>query len=447
MSRSKSHILTPQALQAALPPLSQANTVWIACSGGCDSHVLLHALAQLRRSSPFVLKAVYVNHGLSPNAAQWGEHCHGVCEALDVEFVNLKVDATPKQGESPEAAARHARYAAIKEVLEPGDYLCTAHHQEDQAETLLLQLLRGAGPKGLAGMPPSSPLGTATQLRPLLGFSQAQIHAYAREHGLQWIEDESNIDTGFNRNFLRHEIMPRLRQRWPAADTTIARSAAHCAAAAQLLEALAAEDYQTVKSESSTELEIEKLFGLDTARQKNLLRYWIHQAGLPLPSEVKLQHILSDVLPAAGDKTPLVQWCGAEVRRFNGRLYIMPPLPEFDPLQVIPWADLDQPLVLPTGMTLVCRKGGTPPALSLTKLRSATLEVRFRHGGERIRPAGKLHHVDLKKLLQQHHVPPWRRRTIPLIFADGRLVQVTGLCVGDEVCTEKPEDALLIQQC
>ena len=164
-----------------MPSLSATSTVWVAYSGGCDSHVLLHALAQLRQEHPFKLNAVYVNHGLSPNAAEWGNHCQSVCNNLDVKFVCLTVDAAPEEDESPEEAARRARYDAITELLPPGDYLCTAHHQDDQAETLLLQLLRGAGPKGLAGMPTSSTLGQATQLRPLLGFNQTQLQAYAFE--------------------------------------------------------------------------------------------------------------------------------------------------------------------------------------------------------------------------------------------------------------------------
>lgn len=440
-------MLTPETLLHAMPPLARDKVVWVAYSGGCDSHVLLHLLSQLRKSAPFEFKAVYVDHGLSPNAAQWGEHCRVVCAELAVEIITLNVDATPQDGASPEAAARHARYTAITELLQPGDTLCTAHHQEDQAETLLLQLLRGAGPKGLSGMPLSSVLGQATQLRPLLGISQPQILAYAEQHGLQWIEDESNADTGFNRNYLRHQIMPRLRQRWPAADATIARSAAHCAEAAQLMETLAQLDFQAVKSESSTELEIEALLRLENARQKNLLRYWVHQAGLPLPSEVKLQHIFSDVLTAAEDRAPLLQWPGAEVRRYDGRLYAMAPLPEFDTTRLIPWADLDRPLDLPDGTTLVCQKTWMLPALSWTKLKAAKkVEVRFRRGGESIRPAGTAHHIELKKLLQQHRMPPWLRHRTPLVFADDRLVQVGGLCIAYEFCATQPDDAVSIRQ-
>ena len=420
-----------------MPFLSADTTVWVAYSGGCDSHVLLHALAQLQQRQDFELKAIYVNHGLSPNAVNWGDHCRRTSTELDVAFVELKVDARPQDGESPEAAARNARYQAITETLQAGEYLCTAHHQDDQAETLLLQLLRGAGPKGLAGMPQASVLGKATQLRPLLGFSQAQLQAYAEQHDLSWIEDESNSDTGFNRNYLRHEVMPLLRQRWPSADATIARSASNCAEAAELIEVLAEQDYQLVKAEASTELSISKLLEFEKARLKNVLRYWIRLAGLPLPSDKKLQHIISDVLAAAEDKTPLVHWPGAEVRRFNGRLYVMPPLPEFDVSQVIPWHDLTQALALPSGGWLSCETTDQQQAIGLEVLESGQVTVRFRQGGEVCQPAGSAHHKSLKQLFQESDIPPWQRQRVPLVYIGEYLAAVAGLCIGEEVsCKE-----------
>jgi len=419
-----------------MPFLSATSTVWVAYSGGCDSHVLLHLLAELRQRHTFELKAVYVNHGLSPNAVAWGEHCQIVCANLNVELVSLQVDATPKNGASPEAAARNARYQAITDLLQTNEYLCTAHHQDDQAETLLLQLLRGAGPKGLAGMPQASVLGKATQLRPLLGFSQAQLKAYAEQHGLHWIEDESNSDTGFNRNYLRHEIMPLLRQRWPSADATITRSANNCAEAAALIDVLAEQDYQQVKAEDSTELLISRLLELDKARLKNVLRYWIRRADLPLPSDKKLQHIISDVLQAAEDKTPLVHWPGAEVRRYNNRLYVMSPLPEFDASQVIPWHDLTQPLALPDGRWLSCEETEQKPALDPEVLESGQVTIRFRQGGEVCQPAGCEHHKSLKQIFQEYHVPTWQRPRAPLLHVDNTLVAVIGVCVSDEVAAK-----------
>jgi len=419
-----------------MPFLSATATVWVAYSGGCDSHVLLHLLTELRQRQDFELKAVYVNHGLSPNAVAWGEHCQKVCDDLNVALVSLQVDATPQNGESPEAAARNARYQAITNLLQTNEYLCTAHHQDDQAETLLLQLLRGAGAKGLAGMPQASNLGESTQLRPLLGFSQAQLQTYAEQQGLHWVDDESNSDTCFNRNYLRHKIMPLLRQRWPSADATITRSANNCAEAAALIDVLAEQDYQQVKAEDSTELLISRLLELDKARLKNVLRYWIRQSDLPLPSDKKLQHIITDVMQAAEDKTPLVSWSGAEVRRFNGRLYVMTPLPEFDASQVIPWHDLTQPLALPDGRCLSCEETEQKPALDPEVLESGQVTIRFRQGGEVCQPAGCEHHKSLKQIFQEYHVPTWQRPRTPLLHVDNTLVAVIGFCVSDEVAAK-----------
>jgi len=430
---SKHAGLTLEALHQAMPFLSATSTVWVAYSGGCDSHVLLHVLTELRQSQAFELKAVYVNHGLSPNALAWGEHCQKICTELNVALVTLDVDARPENGESPEAAARNVRYQAITDLLQTNEYLCTAHHQDDQAETLLLQLLRGAGPKGLAGMPQASALGKATQLRPLLGFSQAQLKVYAEQHGLSWIEDESNNDTGFNRNYLRHEIMPLLRQRWPSADATITRSANNCAEAAALIEVLAEQDFQQVKAEDSAELLISKLLELDSARLKNVLRYWIRRADLPLPSDKKLQHIILDVMHAAEDKMPLVHWPGAEVRRFNGKLYVMKPLPEFDSSQVIPWHDLTQPLALPDGSCLSCEETEQKPALDPEVLESGLVSIRFRQGGEVCQPVGSEHHKSLKHLFQECQIVPWQRPRTPLLYLNNTLVAVIGVCLSNQV--------------
>ena len=444
MRKSKQAGLTTEALHQAMPFLSATTTVWVAYSGGCDSHVLLHALSQLQQSQGFELKAVYVNHNLSPNAVEWGGHCQQVCVDLEIAFVGLDVDASPQSGESPEAAARNARYQAITETLQAGDYLCTAHHQDDQAETLLLQLLRGAGPKGLAGMPQASALGKATQLRPLLGFSQAQLQVYAEQYGLYWIEDESNSDTGFNRNYLRHEVMPLLRQRWPAVDATIARSANNCAEAAELIEVLAEQDYQLVKVKGSSELSISNLFDLDKSRLKNVLRYWIRLSNLPLPSDKKLQHIISDVLHAAEDKTPLVYWPGAEIRRFNGRLFVMSPLPEFDSSQVIHWQDLTQALALPDGRWLSCEDAGEKPAIDLEVFESGQVTIRFRQGGEVCQQAGSHQHKSLKQLFQEAVIAPWQRQRIPLVYVDEDLVAVVGVCISDDVSNKEGGCQLVI---
>ncbi len=420
-----------------MPDLSPETRIWVAYSGGCDSHVLLHALARLRQQSEFQLRAIYVNHGLSPNAYVWGEHCQQVCGELTVPLEQLVVDAAPIEGQSPEAVARNARYQAFKDHLATGDILCTAHHQDDQAETLLLQLLRGAGPKGLAAMPVTSGLANAQQWRPLLNLSQQQLRDYAKAHSLNWIEDESNLDTGFARNYLRHKVMPVLRQRWPSMAATVTRSASHCGEAAKLMEQLALEDWHRVKASGGDQLVISELLKLDLARQKNLLRFWVQKAGLPLPSEKKLQHILSDVIPAAPDARPCVNWPGAEVRRFDNRLYVMSPVLKVPTGLSIEWTDLDIPFMLPNELKVSAKRGRGSLALDESLLQNQRLTIRFRSGSERIQPAGQSFHIDLKKLFQQQRVLPWQRDWIPLLYVGEQLALVVGYCVDQSFSVKK----------
>ncbi len=409
---------TPQALFQTLDFLPKGATLWVGYSGGCDSHVLLHALAAINDQLSIQLNAIYVNHGLSTNAVAWGDHCQQVCDQLGVPLTLLSVDAKAKSGQSPEESARYARYHVIRELLNSGDYLCTAHHQDDQAETLLLQLLRGAGPKGLAAMPHQSALGNAIQIRPLLGYTRQQLQSYGEQHNLKWIDDESNLDTRFDRNFLRHELMPLLKQRWPSAARTLSRSASHNAEAAELLDELAQQDYQLVKGTSHDTLSVEALSVLSEKRLKNVLRYWIGLNHLPLPSDVKLKHVILDVLPAAQDKVPCVTWKGAEVRRYDGLLYVMPPLPELDTGAVIPWGDQESELVLPDGRLLVLDQP------TVQRLPQGKVTIRFRQGGESFIPHGSKQHKSLKHYFQEKRIPPWMRDHVPLLYVDGVLLKV-----------------------
>ncbi|MCB1775924.1 MAG: tRNA lysidine(34) synthetase TilS, partial [Candidatus Competibacteraceae bacterium] len=222
----------------------------IGYSGGVDSHVLLHVLAtQQALGLARTVEAIYIDHGLHAVSAVWGEHCAAVCRDLNLPFRVLKIDAGPMPGESPEAAARRARYAALAAELGPDSALLTAHHRDDQAETLLLQLLRGAGPHGLAAMPEAARLGEGWLLRPFLDVDRAELLVYARERRLCWIEDASNADTGFNRNYLRHQVLPVLRARWPAVNRTLSRSARLCAETATGLDEEAAADLARVATE------------------------------------------------------------------------------------------------------------------------------------------------------------------------------------------------------
>jgi len=418
---------TPAQLLDQLAQLPPAQHYWVAYSGGCDSTVLLQAMAKLRDELPVEVRALHVNHNLHAAAPEWAEHCHAVCEALDIPLYEVNVDARGRKGESPEAAARAARYRIFREIVAAGDGLLLAHHRDDQAETLLLQLLRGSGPRGLAAMPSHRPLGAGWLGRPLLGFSRQALCRYAEAEGLQWIDDPSNFDTGFDRNFLRQRVMPLLQERWPSAASTLARGAGLQAEAAELLRQLAEEDWQHSAGPQPDSLHIEALIQLTAERQRNLLRYWIDTVNqLPLPDQQRLGRILLEVIPAAADAQPCIHWPGGQVRRYAGLLYLLAK----EPAQLsgpLPW-DMSQPLELADGRVLTAsatRGEGVQAGLQ----GNATLSVRFRQGGEVCRPVGRGHQHELKKLFQEWGVPPWERSRVPLLYVGEEIAAVVGYCV------------------
>lgn len=409
-------------------------------SGGVDSHVLLHRLAK-QRDGDRSLTALYVDHGLQTASAAWGEHCASVCRGLNLPFRVVKIDARPAPGESPEAAARRARYAAFAAELDAEAALLTAHHCDDQAETLLLQLLRGAGPHGLAAMPTAARLGPGWLLRPLLKVEHGEILAYAHAHRLRWIEDASNTDTGFDRNYLRHRILPLLRERWPAANRTLARSARLCAETAAWLDEQAAADLAWVATDRPDCLSIPALQGLSEIRQRHLLRYWLRYLHLPIPDARQLHQLFRDVLTAAADRNPCVRWPGAEVRRYRNALYAMPPLPLHDPRHQFIWQADTQgwpPLQVP-GLGQLHMQKTIGAGLCAKALAGRVLMVRFRQGGERFRPAGRRHGQELKKLLQQTGIPPWQRERLPLLYQEETLLAVVGLGVAADFAAEPGE--------
>ncbi len=422
--------LSPAILNSLLTAHPNIRRLIVGFSGGLDSHVLLHLLAMHRASWPErTLAAVYVDHGLQVSSAAWGEHCAGVCLELGVLFRRLKIDACPAPGESPEAAARRARYAALAAELRPDAALLTAHHRDDQAETLLLQLLRGAGPHGLAAMPTVSRLGQGWLLRPVLDVDRAELLAYAQAHRLHWIEDASNEDTRFDRNYLRHRILPLLRERWPAVSRNLARSAQWCAETAAWLDAEADADRTCVVTHRSDALNIPTLRQLSEIRQRNLLRHWLRQLGLPTPDRRQLRHILHDALTAGRDRQPCIRWPGGEVRRYRASLYAMPPLAPHDARQTFVWRPDPNgypPLELP-GLGLLRLQRMIGVGLREPALADAAMIVRFRRGGERFRPVGRYHSQELKKLLQEAGIPSWERDRLPLLYRDQTLLAAVGL--------------------
>ncbi len=393
----------------------------IALSGGVDSVVLLSLATRLLQEAQASLRAVYIDHGLQALSTQWGAECAALCEKLNVDFETVKVNVDLHSGLSPEAAARDARYHALEESLLEGEYLCTAHHANDQAETLLLQLLRGSGVQGLAAMPECRKFGKGYLLRPLLNTSGDEIRAYARENALNWCEDPSNQDTRYDRNFLRNQILPALSERWPQAAQNLARTAAHSAEAASLIDELACIDLAGCAD--AAKLSISLLNSLSDQRRRNALRYWVRSHGYLAPSQVQLQQIVSDLLEAVSDSHGRVSFGLASVARYRDDIFIaerqaFEPVADFE----YRWLNSHDPLYLPElDWQLVAsdRKNLAPFA-------GQELLVRSRRGGERWQAPGAANSVSVKSLLQRKGVPSWQRSRLALVFSGDQLLDICG---------------------
>lgn len=398
----------------------------VALSGGLDSTVLLQAVAALQDRLAAPVVAVHVDHGLQAGSADWATHCQTLCDSLGIPLETHTLQLTIPAGQSTEAVARDARYNAFAASLLPGELLLTAQHQDDQAETVLLQLLRGAGVAGLAAMPALSPLAAGMLGRPLLGVDRSALEAYAQAQALTWVEDPSNAVTDFDRNYLRQQVMPAIKARWPAAAQTISRSATHCAAADQALKGVAADDLAPCQL-SAYQLAIYPLMQLPAARRSNLLRVWIAQANLPMPPTHKLAQLWEEVIHAKADASPRLTWPGAELRRYRDTLWLMPSQTQPDPQWTSAWSG-EHPLALPADLgelhAIHAAKGIDP-----ARWQQGKKTVTLRTEGLSCTPAGRQGTRPLKKLFQDFDVPPWLRERIPLLFIDGQLAAVGDLCV------------------
>ena len=418
--------LSSDSFRSVLGQFPSANHYLIAYSGGLDSSVLLDLCAGFReRESVPSLTAVHVNHGLHEAAGEWASHCVEVCRSLHIPCQVLQVDAAPKPGESPEEAARHARYETLSRVVQEREILLTAQHRDDQAETILLQLFRGAGLAGLSGMGAMAPFGKGLLVRPFLDSSRRSLHDYAVTHRLRWIEDASNEEIAYDRNFLRHEVMPLLKKRWPGIAKTVPRSARHCAEAQLLLTRLARDLCASTKHPQRNTLLISKLLSHDEATRRLIIREWIRVQGKRRPSAAVMQRIVTEAVSAEADKSPRVCWQEGEIKRFRNEIYCLSRMEPFDPHAEYDW-DRQCRLMLPgNGWLESYQRTGHGIAAGLWN--SGRITVRFRSGGERCRLHGRRGHHMLKKLFQEDAVPPWVRKRMPLVYVDDELAAVGDL--------------------
>ncbi|MFA6161878.1 MAG: tRNA lysidine(34) synthetase TilS [Methylobacter sp.] len=448
-------MLSSQIIESALDQHKQPRHVYVAYSGGVDSHVLLHLCASIKLLKDKIT-AVYVHHGLQAEAESWAKHCEKTAEGLDVDFLVLWVNAFAKSGESPEEAARNARYTALKSLMDSDDMLLLAQHREDQIETVLLQLFRGSGLRGLSGMPESMVFGQGVMLRPLLNVAKQAINDYARAHELSWVEDPSNQCNDYDRNFLRNAIVPLLKQRWPAIDKTVARSAKHCADAEVLVSEVADELFASVFNEPDKTLSIGRLLEHHGHQQQLVIRHWFQNLGLKMPAQAFVGRILGQVVAASENSNPVLSGQGYDIRRYRDKLYCVTNLSGTDLhlpegrlaaqefLQDFVWPAGQSSIIIGNDETLSCVPSSA--GILLEQWQNAKVEVRFRRGGEKICLPRRTGHHSLKNLFQEAGIPPWERERVPLIYLNDTLAAVGDKWISAAFYSEKQQACISLSR-
>ncbi len=425
-----------------LEHLQQYKKIWIGFSGGLDSSVLLHELAH---TDLFVGKvvAVHVNHGLSPHANDWQRHCEEVCVKLGVPFINHVIKIPTYS--NLEEQARLARYGIFESIIESTDCFLLAHHRHDQAETILLHLFRGTGIDGLAAMPAIRQLGAGRLIRPLLDFTRTELESYAVTHRVSFIEDESNLNLAYSRNYIRHRVLPMLQEKWPNVVRNISSCANHCQEAKENLDQLAYIDCSELRRDSllnpmvslsnmenkkivsdlQAKLCIDSLPRENQSRMINVLRVWLKNHKIRLPNTDILRRLVNEVILARPDAMPLVSWNNIIVRRYQNNLFLLTEKPINAGTNTI-WKDFPSICHLANGVDLHAIVTDDGFGISA----DSRIEVRFRRGGECFKSNGQT--KSLKKLFQQWQVPPWQRNQVPLIYVNDTLKIVVGYGMTDQ---------------
>lgn len=415
-----------EALRTKLDEWPHDGGYAVAFSGGADSTLLLTALARagLGRS----VRALHVDHGLHPDSALWTEQCAAAARALGVQYEAVRVEVDRDSPLGLEAAARTARYAALRNLLMDGETLLTAHHADDQLETVLLRVMRGAGARGLRGIVAHAPFGRGFLARPLLDFTRRELAAIAERWQLAWIEDPSNRNVAHDRNYLRHAVLPALLERWPAAPRMAQRLARALADAGEILDERAAED--ALGLERPDRVPRARLLALTPSRRRNLLRYLLRQIGSSTPTERQLAELDHGLTVTRRDAQTRVAWPGGEARVYRDFVYLLPPLGPASPAGTRVLLRTGESWAGPEGLVSFVPTAGAGLPLSFL---DAGVELRFRAGGERFRPLGRTHGTSLKRWLHDARIVPWMRSRLPLFFYGDRLVAVADLALDQAV--------------
>jgi tRNA(Ile)-lysidine synthase len=408
------------SMQASIP--DQKSRIAVGLSGGIDSVVLLHLLRHGLRISPKRISAIHVNHQISAHAGAWASQCRRYCRELGVRLKVANVEI--RRGNSTEAAARDARYAVF--ASGESEVIALAHNRDDQAETILLQLLRGAGPRGLSGMPVYRS-GIPSLWRPLLDTPRRAIEAYARRHRLDWVEDDSNQDRSYLRNFVRHDVLPLVGTRVAGVSAVLARAARLQAEASDLLDVLAEQDVGDAVAEGS--IEVSALRRLPEHRARNALRYFLRCNEVTMPESIRLEEALRQACSARGDAQVCVDIGDVELRRFRDSLYIVRHLPPIKPsfeFSCRGTSDVQLPQLGGVLRFESCKGAGIAAGWMRKRL-----TVRVRLGGEVLRLESKGPGRTVRNLLQEAGLPPWKRARLPMLYLDDELVAVPGLGVDE----------------
>jgi tRNA(Ile)-lysidine synthase len=424
----------------SLPASSKKiKSMTVALSGGLDSVVLLHLLHQLQKTHHFTLKASHVHHGLSKNADKWVKFCEKLCTKLSVPLDVHRIKLPQKKSLGIEGEARQLRYEKLLQTKT--DLVVLAHHEDDQAETFLLQLIRGAGVKGLSSM---AHFDDSRRLwRPLLNASSIDIESYAKKHKLKWIEDESNLNIDFDRNFIRSKVLPILKNRFNHIIKVISRSSSHLAEAQHLLDELAQIDLKNYLKSSNYKhkLHVKALDKLSNARAKNVLRYWLENNAQLMPSKDLLDELLRQALTAKKDATIKIELSKEfEIRRYQDEIYIVPKNKNIQKNYEMIWAG-ESEIILPNGQKLTFKKV-KGRGIHLKFLRDQKLKIRNRQGGESFKPESKRPTKKIKQLLQESDLPPWERDFFPMVFVEDQLASVPNFGVDIKFQTSPKEFGL-----
>ncbi len=407
--------------------LNAAQRFLVGFSGGLDSSVLLYLLSALKLSTPII--GIHVNHQLSPKAASWQLHCEEVCAKLGVELIteSVQVEST---GEGLESAARLQRYGVFETYIERGDVLVLGHHLDDQIETMLFRLMRGTGPKGLAGIAEHRSLGDGLVVRPLLSVAKNELQIYAKQNQITWIEDDSNDESKFDRNYLRNEVIPLLEKRWPNFSKRWLQTAESCREEHTLCRTMAEEDLvraNELQERWGFSIRLQSLNEMSKERRNNILRAWVDKHGYPQLEVKHLDEIDKQFFNAESTKAEFT-WGKASLRRYKQKLYLTPPDSEEAQARIgkqpLTW-NLSETLCLPDGSKLNAKFDDDPPADDML------VTVRWRRGGERCKPRGRGHSQSIKKLLQEYGLEPWLRERVPLIYRGEDLIAVGDLWLCD----------------